>query len=43
MRMEISETDTVQVAHGIRIPCPVGNGQYGTARFMTEEELDEEF
>ena len=42
-RPQIGETSVMEVAKGISIPVPVGNGQYGTARFMTEEELDREF
>lgn len=43
LKAEISDTETREVARGIHTPVPVGNGQYGTARFMTERELKEEF
>ncbi len=39
----IEEVETREVAHGIKIPIAVGDGQYGTARFMTEKEMEEEF
>ena len=32
VRPQISDGETIQVANGIRIPTPAGNGQYGTAR-----------
>lgn len=37
----ITSTSTVEVATGISIPVPVGNGQYGNARFMKAEELNQ--
>lgn len=39
----IVNTETREVAKGIVTPVPVGNGQYGTARFMTSTELDATF
>lgn len=30
-----------EVARGIKTPVPVGEGQYGTARFMEKKEIDE--
>lgn len=35
---ELGETSMMEVAHGIWIPVPVGNGQCGSARFQTEDE-----
>ena len=43
VRPQISDGETIQVANGIRIPTPAGNGQYGTARFMTEDEMNDTF
>lgn len=40
---QISGGETMEVAKGIQIPVPAGNGEYGTARFMTAEEMDQEF
>lgn len=40
---KIATTETVEVAQGISMPVAVGNGQYGTARFMTETEMSQEF
>jgi len=34
----ISQGETMMVTPSIWIPVPAGNGEYGTARFMTEEE-----
>lgn len=42
-RPEISTGETMEVAQGIHIPVPAGNGEYGTARFMTKKELDSKF
>lgn len=42
-RPQIGGAETMEVARGIHIPIPAGDGQYGTARFMTKEELDQEF
>ncbi len=42
-RPQISAAETMEVAKGIHIPVPAGNGQYGTAHFMTDAELDDEF
>lgn len=39
----IVKVETIEVAHGIFTPVPVGNGQYGTARFMTSQEMEKEF
>lgn len=40
---QIHVGETMEVAKGIHIPVPAGNGQYGTARFMTKAELDNTF
>lgn len=40
---QIVETGTREVAKGIYTPVPVGNGQFGTSRFMTEKELTDTF
>ena len=40
LHIEIAQTDTIEIARGIHIPVVAGNGQYGTAHFMTKEELD---
>lgn len=37
------QTATVQVTHNIEIPVAVGNGQYGNARFQTEDEKRETY
>lgn len=42
-RPRIAKSEMTEVAKGIFIPVPAGNGEYGTARFMTEKELDEQF
>lgn len=42
-RPQIGGAETMEVARGIHIPIPAGDGQYGTARFMTKEEMDQEF
>lgn len=39
----IVKIETQEVAHGIFTPVPVGNGQYGTARFMTCQEMEQSF
>lgn len=43
VRPQINDGKTMEVAKGIRIPVPAGNGQYGTSRFMTKEEMDNIF
>lgn len=35
--------ELVEVAKGIKIPKSAGEGQYGTARFMKKEEIDQVF
>lgn len=40
---QMEEGEVAEVARGIWTPVPAGNGQFGTARFMTEKELDKEF
>jgi len=39
----VVKVETREVASGIATPVSVGNGQYGTSRFMTEQELDKAF
>lgn len=36
---KITRTDTITVAGDIKIPIAVGEGQYGTARFLKEKEI----
>lgn len=43
VRPQISDGETVQVAKGIKIPVPAGSGEYGTAWFMSEKQMDESF
>lgn len=43
METVITATDVVEVAKGIQIPVAVGNGQFGTARFMNSKEMEQEF
>lgn len=43
VRPEISAGETMEVAQGIHIPVPAGNGEYGTSRFMTAKEMDDKF
>ncbi len=38
-----SETKTFTVAGDIILPCPSGNNEHGSARFLTSDELDENF
>lgn len=40
---EIGKAEVMQAAKGIWIPVPAGNGEFGTARFMEQRELDSEF
>lgn len=40
---KIAETKEIVVTDKIKIPVPVGNGQYGYARFLTEKEKDSLF
>lgn len=42
-RPKIGKAEVMEVAKGIWTPVPAGNGQFGTAHFMTEKEMDEEF
>lgn len=35
--------DVMEPARGIKIPVPAGNGEYGTARFLSNRELQEIF
>lgn len=42
-RAEIMNIKEIQVTDKIKIPAAVGNGQYGNARFLTEEEKDSLF
>ncbi len=42
-RPRIAESEMTEAAKGIFIPVPAGNGEYGTARFMTAKEMDEQF
>ena len=39
----LSQTATKEVASGIRTPVAVGNGQFGTGRFMTKQEIINRF
>lgn len=39
----LAATDVVEVANGIFTPVAIGNGQYGTARFMKDKEIDQIF
>ena len=36
----LRQNDTIEVAKGILIPAPAGNGECGTARFMTTKEME---
>lgn len=38
-----SRTKTIKITDNIEIPIAVGEGQFGTSRFMKEEEKDETF
>lgn len=40
---KIEETKTIKITDEITIPMEVGNGQYGNAKFMNEEEKKEIF
>lgn len=40
---KVEKTNTIEVTDKIRIPAPVGDGQFGTARFLKEKELRELF
>ena len=40
---KLSVTETIKVTDNIEIPKPVGQGQHGTSRFMTEEEKEKVF
>ena len=37
---KLVETKEIQVTDKIKIPVPVGNGQYGSERFLTDKEKD---
>lgn len=43
VRPSIGRVGMQEVAHGIFTPVPAGNGQFGTARFMTDRELKKTF
>lgn len=43
MEAKLNESDTFKVTENIELPKTVGEGQYGTARFMTEAEKDKTF
>lgn len=43
VEQEITKVDTIQITDDIVIPVPAGNGQHGTARFLTEAEKDKLF
>lgn len=40
---DIGNAEVMKVANGIWIPVPAGNGEYGTAHFMSQKELDDKF
>ena len=40
---DIENSEVMEVAKGIWIPVPAGNGEFGTARFMTSKEMDLKF
>lgn len=42
-RPEIGKAEVMEVAKGIVIPVPAGNGEYGTAHFMDENDMQKEF
>lgn len=42
-RPQIGDADVMQIAKGIFIPVPAGNGEHGTAHFMTEDEMQRKF
>lgn len=43
MEAKLNESDTFKVTDNIELPKAVGEGQHGTARFMTEKEKDKTF
>lgn len=43
METKFNESDTFKVTENIELPKQVGEGQHGTARFMTEKEKDKVF
>lgn len=43
MEAKLNESATFKVTENIELPAVVGEGQHGTARFMTEEEKDKNF
>lgn len=43
LKPKVKEEAMMEVSKGIYIPYPAGNGQYGTQRFMTRDELEEEY
>ena len=36
----LKQNETIEVTKGILIPAPAGNGECGTARFMTTKEME---
>jgi len=40
---QIIDIKEIEITDKIKIPVPVGNGQYGNARFLTEKEKDQIF
>ena len=43
IRGKVKNVKTIQVTDDIEIPVAVGNGQYGTAQFMTKADLEKTF
>lgn len=43
MEAKLNESATFKVTENIELPAVVGEGQHGTARFMTEKEKDKNF
>lgn len=37
------KSKTIELIPGLSIPTPAGQGQYGTARFLSEKEIDNKF
>lgn len=37
------KSKTMELIPGLSIPAPAGQGQYGTARFLSEKEIDNQF
>lgn len=40
---DIGNAEVMQIAKGIWIPVPAGSGEFGTAHFMSQKEMDEKF